>query len=1215
MPAFPQARRLFAATALVAAILPCESRADVTATSMALGGEHSCALSADGAVTCWGYNASGELGDGTNLPKWVPVPVVGLSSGVAAIDAGSSHTCALTVGGGVKCWGSNQFYGALGNGTFDDSNTPVDVVGLGSGVTAIDAGSASNCALMAGGGVKCWGANSAGGLGDGTTIKRSSPVDVLGLGGPVTAIAMGWSHTCVLTPAGGVKCWGGNSSGQLGNNTTTNSLTPVDVVGLASGVAAIAAAEESTCALTTTGALKCWGRNRYGELGDGSDNTDTATWMRLAPVDVVGLASGVAQVSMGGNHTCARTTTGAAKCWGTNAYYGALGNNGSVYADTVSTVPVDVFGLSSGATAIFSSFRHNCVLTAGGVPRCWGSNENGQLGNGASRGPARTPQFGIPDYDLAAGISHNLLANRLGEVWAWGDNTAGKLGIGTTAATTVPVRVAGLTDIVAVAAGMGHSLALAKDGTVWAWGLNSDGQLGIGAVSPSTCTIPVQGTVGCARSPVQVTALSDVVAISAGWRHSLALKSDGTVWEWGNYNQGGIGGAGDGTATPEMVPGIGFGARISAGYMHSVALESTGQVYAWGRGERGELGPGSLGASTRTPTAAGFAVDIAAGGGFTLSRDGDGFLNVWGSNAYGTLGDPAEPTSDGFGGPGFRAARDIVPGVTNVSAFAAGFGFALVRKNDGTVWSWGFNNRGQLGNGGAAPDLCGTSENRPCVRTAANVAAHDGALRLVAGGAHALATRPGGDIARFGDNTIGQLASTGGGYGGVFDQLDYDPDFTLTPGGTFGSGGSVGTDSGSGGLNTGTLASGMQFAPQLAGTSSTVSPVTLTNLTVDDVTIFSISTTGPFTNSHNCGAVLGGNLACTISVSFAPSAAGPSAGTLQISSDLVDSPAISIPLSGLAVSVPGAPTAVSATAGASSAAVSFTPPASNGGSPITGYRVTSSPGGIVANGTASPITVNGLSNGTSYTFTVAAINAYGTGAASSPASNAVTPKGITNASVTSSPNPSVAGTTATFTATVNSASGTPAGTVVFKDGGVTIIGCAAAALAAGTALCETAALASGSHDITAEYAGSAAFLPSVSAQHLHTVVAASDRGPDFDADARRDLVWQNADGQAAVWLMNGLAASSATAILGPGTGFTRGADGRLRRRRQDRPPLAAHRRHHRDVAHERLHADRHRRVSWAPAPAGPRCSPRTSTATAAPTSCCSTPTAPSPPGS
>jgi alpha-tubulin suppressor-like RCC1 family protein len=277
-------------------------------TAIAAANTHSCAVTTAGDVQCWGDNRSGQLGDGTLENRLLPITVSALSGSVRAVTSGSQHTCALTTAGGVKCWGDNSSR-QLGHG-YQNYLTPVDVTGLSSGVQAIAAGSFHTCALTTGGGVKCWGSNEHGQLGDGSTLTWDM-VDVVGLSAGVLAIRAGSQHTCALTTGGGVKCWGDNEQGQLGDGTTEPRSTPVDVVGLTRGVQAIAAGGAQTCALTITGGVKCWGANAAGQLGD-STQQDRAT-----PVDVVGLARGAQAISTGAAQTCALTISGV-KCWGSN---------------------------------------------------------------------------------------------------------------------------------------------------------------------------------------------------------------------------------------------------------------------------------------------------------------------------------------------------------------------------------------------------------------------------------------------------------------------------------------------------------------------------------------------------------------------------------------------------------------------------------------------------------------------------------------------------------------------------------------------------------------------------------------------------------------------------------------------------------------------------------------------------------------------------------
>jgi len=346
------------------------------------GERHTCALTSAGGVKCWGFNHDGQLGDGQGEDRSAPVDVVGLTSGTKAITAGWRHTCVVTSAGGVKCWGNNHD-GQVGDGTEVDRKSPQDVVGLMTRVTTITAGERHTCALTTTGGVKCWGNNHDGQLGDGTRKDKITPVDVIGLMSGVTALAAGFRHTCALTTTGGVKCWGSNHDGQLGDGTDNDRHAPVDVAGLTSGVIAITARWRYTCALTSTGVVKCWGGNHDGQLGDGT-RTDRST-----PVDVVGLASGVKALTAGWRHVCALTVDGGVKCWGSN-HEGQLGDGTGVDRKN----PVDVVGLSGGIIAIAAGGQHTCALAKSNVT-CWGENEDGQLGDGTFKNTlAAKPEVG-----------------------------------------------------------------------------------------------------------------------------------------------------------------------------------------------------------------------------------------------------------------------------------------------------------------------------------------------------------------------------------------------------------------------------------------------------------------------------------------------------------------------------------------------------------------------------------------------------------------------------------------------------------------------------------------------------------------------------------------------------------------------------------------------------------------------------------------------------
>lgn len=284
---------------------PVPGLASVAAISV--GNFESCALTTGGEAKCWGDNQYGQLGDGTQVRRLTPVTVSGLSMGVLQIRARELDTCAVTIGGAAKCWGINA-YGEVGDGTTTQRVVPTGIQGLASGVSAVAPGTTHSCALMTDTSVKCWGTNNFGEIGDGTQIPTLTPKTVTGLNG-VVAIDAGRFRSCALTSAGAVKCWGANyvPGGQ-------SILTPTDVPGMTSGMASVSSTGGHICGVTNAGVVKCVGLNGWGQMGDGT------TLDRASAVDVVWLPAAV-EVKTGGSGTCALTTAGQVYCWGSFLVY------------------------------------------------------------------------------------------------------------------------------------------------------------------------------------------------------------------------------------------------------------------------------------------------------------------------------------------------------------------------------------------------------------------------------------------------------------------------------------------------------------------------------------------------------------------------------------------------------------------------------------------------------------------------------------------------------------------------------------------------------------------------------------------------------------------------------------------------------------------------------------------------------------------------------
>ncbi len=345
--------------------------------SVSVGGFHACSVADDGNVYCWGLNSVGQLGDQTFNGKTGPVRVVAGNLTFTAVTAGGAHTCALTPTGDAYCWGFNTS-GQVGDGlTIGSRVSPVPVSG-GFTFDLVSPGAAHTCGVTVGGDAYCWGQNSSGQLGIGTAGPDVRATPRLVQGNLIfTSISAGADHTCGIAEGGAAYCWGEGGAGRLGNGTTDSQAAPTAVVGNLL-FTQVSAGGTHSCGVTANGEDYCWGDGASGQLGNGATSNSSAPVMVPVPA---GELPDFLVVSSGGSHTCA-VLVKAAQCWGLNDA-GQLGDG----TTTNRVAPIDVTGglnfraVSAGFPAFAASA---CGITSGDIVYCWGSGASGQLGNGAT---------------------------------------------------------------------------------------------------------------------------------------------------------------------------------------------------------------------------------------------------------------------------------------------------------------------------------------------------------------------------------------------------------------------------------------------------------------------------------------------------------------------------------------------------------------------------------------------------------------------------------------------------------------------------------------------------------------------------------------------------------------------------------------------------------------------------------------------------------------
>ena len=688
---------------------------------LAAGDRHVLALLSDGRLMAWGENAYGQLGDGTYENRCSPVQVQGLPGVVVAVAARGKQSLAMLADGRVFQWG----------GQTARQKAPGEVPGIGDAV-ALAAGQGHALALLSNGHILAWGDNAYGQLGDGTTTSRAQPVEVAGVTDAV-AVAAGDLHSLAVLSDGTVRAWGRNCWGQLGDGTRTDRKLPVQVAGLA-GVRAVAGGGAHSLAVLSDGRLYSWGYNQRGELGIGTAGaSDSECQYRSSPVRVLGIANAVG-ASAGAEHSLAVLADGVVLAWGWNMY-GQLGDGS--FVDRPS--PVGISGLQGVRVAAASEWTSYFLLGDGRVLAC-GSNVLGMMGQGAPE--YRVAPVYVPGVErarqVAASSDHSLVLLTDGHVLACGSNSAGQIGDGAQVRLRPRlVPVAGLSGVVAVAVssstGSAHSVALLGDGRVLTWGGGAFGQLG------------ATSSVTRSETPVPVWGITSAVAVASGNMHNLALLSDGRVMAWGHNAYGQLG---DGTTqnrfAPVEVAGVSGAVAIGTSENASYALLADGRVLAWGKNDEGQLGDGST-QNRSTPAEVGGLPAIQrlwAGGGSCFAQASDGRVFAWGRNGYWQLRDG---TSEN------RLTPVEIPSLKDAQCIHAGAYSTRALLGDGRFVAWGSNLKGQLGTGTLYDSLSLVVVQVPAAPT------------QVSGTTSFLAVMPDGRLMAWGDNSQGALGDPASG--------------------------------------------------------------------------------------------------------------------------------------------------------------------------------------------------------------------------------------------------------------------------------------------------------------------------------------------------------------------------------------------------------------------------------------------------------------------
>lgn len=769
--------------------------AGVSWTAVSAGGGHVLAITTDGILYAWGWNATGQLGNSTLTSVSSPVLVSGpAGASWGAVAAGSKHSLAIRSTGVLYAWGDNLNGGQLGTASLTSVSSPV-LVSAPAGVSfsAISAGVFHNLSVTTLGELYTWGLGTSGQLGDSTVVSKSSPIKI-GTSS-WSAVSAGWSHNLGVTSQGNLFAWGLGTSGQIGVGSLLSQSAPVAVSIPAVSWVSVAAGHYHSMATTITGILYAWGLNVYGQLGNLSSTTKNSPVLVSTPV-----VTSWTSIAAGDGISISITSGSQLYGWGSNSNY-QVGYPPSNGGNISSPVLVYTLGPSLSWTAISAGFTHTLAISTIGVLYAWGDGGSGQLGNNSLvnaiyptpvSGPASTSWNAVAagqvyslaittagilygwgyntNYNLgtitntqvsspvlvsspaglswsvvSAGVSTSFAITTQGILYSWGVSHLGELGqLGNTSASS-PSLVSGpaSTSWAAVSAGSNswNTYAITSTGILYAWGDNGNGQLGINTIATISVSSPVlvSGPAGASWS-----------VVSQGSNYGLAIATTGVLYGWGNNSSGNAGLWG--VMSPVQV-GLSSWNAIAAGDQHSIGVTVAGLLYAWGKNTAGQLGNNDSTLATQTsPVLVSQPYNptwsrVATGNSHLLAIRSDGSLWAWGLNTSGQLGNNSTTSSS-------SPVQVTFPSGASWSIIAAGSAFSLGITTVGALYGWGLNTSGQVGIGSL------TNKSSPVLVT--GPAAGTSWTAITAGQVHAAGITTIGKLYAWGLNNQLQIGDTTG---------------------------------------------------------------------------------------------------------------------------------------------------------------------------------------------------------------------------------------------------------------------------------------------------------------------------------------------------------------------------------------------------------------------------------------------------------------------